>query len=71
MGLFSRKTGTSSSTPPATNPRTGQPFQTDEQFWSGLAADADRRAANADSKVGRKAMEKNARDFRRLAKRSS
>lgn len=68
MGLFSRKSETSTST--GTNPRTGQPLRSETQFWNDFAADADRRAAQADSKEGRKAMEKNARDFRRNARRS-
>jgi plasmid maintenance system antidote protein VapI len=68
MGLFSRKTETSSSTETGINPRTGRPFKTDTEFWNDLAKDADQRAARADSKEGRKAMEKNARDFRRRAR---
>jgi hypothetical protein len=68
MGLFSRKTETSAS--PGTNPRTGQPIRSEAQFWADLAADADSRATQADSKAGRKAMEKNARDFRRNARRA-
>lgn len=65
MGFFSRKTTPRDvDTSPGTNPRTGQPVQTDREFWTGLANDADRRANQADSKQGRKAMEKNARDFR-------
>jgi hypothetical protein len=59
MGLFSRS-GES-------NPRTGQHFRSEAQMWTDLAADADRRAAGAQSEAGRKAMEKNARDFRRNA----
>ncbi|MFI1928328.1 hypothetical protein [Streptomyces sp. NPDC020377] len=65
MGLFSRKRDVDTS--PGTNPRTGQPCPTDREFWTGLADDAARRAAAADTKQGRKAMEKNARDFRRRA----
>lgn len=68
MGLFSRKSETSTST--GTNPRTGQPIRSETQMWTDLAADADQRATQADSKQGRKAMEKNARDFRRNARRS-
>jgi hypothetical protein len=66
MGLFSRKPETG----PGINPRTGQPIRPPAEMWESLAADADRRAAQADSKEGRKAMEKNARDFRRNARRS-
>ncbi|MEU9310888.1 hypothetical protein [Streptomyces sp. NPDC048256] len=62
MGLFSRKRNVDAS--PGTNPRSGQPVRTDREFWTGLAEDAERRAAQADSKEGRKAMEKNARAFR-------
>lgn len=68
MGLFSRKSETSASA--GTNPRTGQPLRSETQFWNDLAADADRRATQADSKEGRKAMEKNARDFRRNARKT-
>lgn len=68
MGLFSRKSETSAST--GTNPRTGRPIRSETQMWTDLADDADRRAAQADSKQGRKAMENNARDFRRNARRS-
>ena len=68
MGLFSRKSESSTST--ETNPRTGQPFRSESEFWNDLAADAARRAAQADSKEGRKAMEKNASDFRRNARRA-
>lgn len=68
MGLFSRKTQRRDvDTSPGTNPRTGQPCPTDREFWTALANDADRRAAEANTKQGRKAMEKNARDFRRRA----
>jgi hypothetical protein len=67
MPLFSRKSETSTST--GTNPRTGQPFRSEAQMWTDLAADADRRAGRADSKAGRKAMEKNAIDFRRNARK--
>ncbi|WHM32429.1 hypothetical protein OH540_21235 [Streptomyces sp. BPPL-273] len=65
MSLFSRKSDVDTS--PGTNPRTGQPCRTDREFWTSLATDADRRAAAANSKEGRKAMEKNAADFRRNA----
>lgn len=68
MGLFSRKSETPTST--GINPRTGQPIRSETQMWTDLAADADNRATQADSKQGRKAMEKNARDFRRNARRS-
>lgn len=53
------------------NPRTGQPYRTEAQFWTDLAADADQRAVQADSEEGRKAMEKNACDFRRNANHAS
>lgn len=53
------------------NPRTGQPYRCETQMWTDLAADADRRATQADSKQGRKAMEQNARDFRRNANHAS
>jgi hypothetical protein len=62
MGLFSRKRDVDTS--PGTNPRTGQPARTDREFYTALAADADQRAAQANSKAGRKAMEENARNFR-------
>ena len=69
MGFFSRKTTPRDvDTSPGTNPRTGQPVQTDREFWTSLADDADRRAAQADSEQGRNAMEENARDFRRNAR---
>jgi hypothetical protein len=68
MGLFSRNSAAGTST--GTNPRTGQPIRSETQMWTDLAADADRRADQADSKEGRKAMEKNARDFRRNARKS-
>ena len=68
MGLFSRKSEASTSA--ETNPRTGQPYRSEAQTWGDLAADADRRAAQADSKQGRKAMEENARAFRRNARRA-
>ena len=67
MGLFSRRSETSAST--ETNPRTGRPFRCEAQMWTDLAADADQRAAQAGSREGRKAMEKNARDFRRNARK--
>ncbi|MDF2710597.1 MAG: hypothetical protein K0R62_6249 [Nonomuraea muscovyensis] len=66
MGLFSRKTEPSTSAD--VNPRTGQPYRSDAQAWEDLATDADRRAAQADSKSGRKAMKANARAFRRNAR---
>lgn len=53
-----------------TNPRTGQPYRNETQMWTDLAADADRRATQADSTEGREAMEKNAQDFRSAAGRS-
>lgn len=69
MGLFSRKTEPRNvDTSPGTNPRTGQPIRSEAQMWTALADDADRRAAHADSKQGRKAMKDNARDFRRNAR---
>lgn len=65
MGFFSRKTEPPEvDTSPGTNPRTGQPVRTEREFWTSLATDADRRAAQADSTQGRKAMEQNAADFR-------
>lgn len=67
MGLFSRKTEPSKTTSTEVNPRTGQPYRSDAEAWTNLAADADRRAAVADTKQGRKAMEQNAADFRRRA----
>jgi len=68
MKLFSRKSERRDvDTSPGINPRTGQPCPTDREFWTSLANDADRRAANADTKQGREAMEQNARDFRRRA----
>ncbi|MEH0586202.1 hypothetical protein QA942_19780 [Streptomyces sp. B21-106] len=70
MSLFSRKSERDVDTSPGTNPRTGKPIRTEREAWNDFAADADRRAARADSKEGRKAMEKNARDFRRNARRS-
>jgi hypothetical protein len=66
MGLFSRSSKSSTET----NPRTGKPYQTDTEFWNGLANDAKRRARQADSKEGREAMEENARAFRRRARDS-
>lgn len=65
MGLFSRKRHVDTS--PGINPRTGQPIRTEREAWNDFAKDADQRAARADSKEGRKAMEKNARAFRRRA----
>ncbi|MEV6180172.1 hypothetical protein [Streptomyces sp. NPDC052015] len=57
-------------TSPGTNPRTSRPIRSESEMWTSLAKDADHRAAQADSKQGRKAMEKNARDFRRNARRT-
>lgn len=68
MRLFSRKTQPSATTTTDVNPRTGQPYRSDTQAWTSLANDADRRAAQADSEQGRKAMEENARAFRRNAR---
>ena len=68
MGLFSRKTEPTATTSTDVNPRTGQPYRNETQAWTSLAADADRRAAQADTKQGRKAMEENARAFRRNAR---
>lgn len=62
MGIFRRNRDVDTS--PGINPRTGQPCPTDREFWTGLADDADRRAAQANSKEGRKAMKENARAFR-------
>ncbi|MFG3476451.1 hypothetical protein ACGF3K_14465 [Streptomyces sp. NPDC047980] len=69
MGLFSRKSSSSNEQLPI-NPRTGRPIRSDREFWTDLAADARGRAARADSKEGRKAMEKNARDFEKRARKS-
>jgi hypothetical protein len=66
VGLFSRKSETGTEI----NPRTGQPFRSEREAWNDFAKDADRRAAQADSKEGRKAMKENARAFRRNARRS-
>jgi hypothetical protein len=65
VSLFGRKSERRDvDTSPGTNPRTGRPIRTEREAWNDFAADADRRATEANSKEGRKAMKENARAFR-------